>query len=278
VIYRAPACTRPLSLSNTNNKLIASAINRPLSSLCQATVAHQQFGNVRGRSLVSNIVKIETHTLQSVMRRLSHPGCFFFDTAAAFPSMDHRWIRAVTSRMSIPAPILHVLNELYRSVRAFIVCCGLDELIVNIECGIKQGCPSSGSIWALCFDPCIRAVVSRLPRDALFAGYADDLAIALRNVFEGIVPLWLVLCIIRGATGLSQNAKKTVLLMLWQQPIDVVRRRIASMVPALASIRIEDYAEHLGIMIGPGMEAVKWNKASARYREMVLRCRRMSTS
>lgn len=38
-----------------------------------------------------------------------------------------------------------------------------DEMIVSLRRGIKQGCPASGAMWSLPFDPSVRRLVFALP-------------------------------------------------------------------------------------------------------------------
>ena len=49
--------------------------------------------------------------------------------------------------------------------------------------GILQGCPTSGALWALCFDPLVRAMIDAVPMGRVFA-FADDVLILLNLTSE----------------------------------------------------------------------------------------------
>ena len=58
---RSPSVTRPLSLSNTDNKLASAAVALPLNAVAADVVDCSQRGFVRGRSLVDNLVEYDAH-------------------------------------------------------------------------------------------------------------------------------------------------------------------------------------------------------------------------
>ncbi len=59
LVARTPATTRPISLSNTDNKYFALALNRPLAEAATVTVHPRQRGFVHGRSLIDNVLEVE---------------------------------------------------------------------------------------------------------------------------------------------------------------------------------------------------------------------------
>eukprot|EP00959_Pyramimonas_sp_CCMP1952_P093896 1964356-Pyramimonas_sp.AAC.1 len=57
----------------------------------------------------------------------------------------------------------------------------------EIEPGIKQGCPASGSIFALSLDPIVRALVCALPEpESCLCGFADELMHGSSDLFETV--------------------------------------------------------------------------------------------
>ena len=117
LVSRAPECTRPLYLSNTDNKIISIAINRPFKLLCQTTVATEQRGFVVGRDLISNVVDIESRALSWWCQQgCDEAGMAFLDIRAAFPSLYHAMIWWVLVQMQIPAYIIDALKALYKGM------------------------------------------------------------------------------------------------------------------------------------------------------------------
>lgn len=53
--------------------------------------------------------------------------------------------------------------------------------VLPVTAGIKQGCPSSGSLWAISYAPVVRALAAASPRrDACLGVFAGDLGLVVR--------------------------------------------------------------------------------------------------
>ena len=74
---------------------------------------------------------------------------------------------------------------------------------VYILSGTKQGCPASGTVFALAIGPALRFMIDKLPPIiARFGAYADDIATVLKNTQRDL-PLLLDIFILVGlATAL----------------------------------------------------------------------------
>ena len=140
-ITRAPDAVRPLSLSNSDAKLFAAVINVPLAAIAQLHVAPQQSGFVRGRSMSSNIARIEAAGLAaSLTSSADSAAMIFFDFAAAFPSLAHSFIFFILKCMNIDSRLIGVLQRLYDGCISQICIGGARFMNVKICSGIKQGC------------------------------------------------------------------------------------------------------------------------------------------
>ena len=95
-------------------------------------------------------------------------GATLVDFKTAFPSLAHSWIFWVLSVMGLPSYIVHRIRALYNNIRTSIVYSGAVFLGFTVLSGIKQGCPMSGSIFALALDPVVRRMSARLPRPLSF--------------------------------------------------------------------------------------------------------------
>ena len=83
-----PSETRPLSLSNTDSKILAKALARPLEIIGTTYVVEAQQGNVKGRDILSNVVQVETKAIECLVSS-KNAAMIFLDFAAAFPSIAH---------------------------------------------------------------------------------------------------------------------------------------------------------------------------------------------
>eukprot|EP00972_Heterocapsa_arctica_P104008 15328747-Heterocapsa_arctica.AAC.1 len=72
-----------------------------------------------------------------------------------------------------------------------------------ITSGIKQGCPSSGSLWCILFDPVIRMLHALIEEmGGALAAFADDLGMSLKDVVAALVRLVPMFDILSLATSL----------------------------------------------------------------------------
>ena len=75
----------------------------------------------------------------------------FLDIAAAFASVCHLWLAAALARMGLPQWLLDGLLALYDQGMAINSFNGESDLQIAMLAGIKQGCPSSGSVSGAAF-------------------------------------------------------------------------------------------------------------------------------
>lgn len=63
--------------------------------------------------------------------------------------------------MRIPGDLLRATMALYNNLTTTILCCGQEVATFPVTSGIKQGCPLSGTLFALALDPLVRRTLSR---------------------------------------------------------------------------------------------------------------------
>ena len=59
-VSRDPSCVRPISLKNSDNKLIATVANAAISPVISSQANSLQRGFVQGRQLTQNILELDT--------------------------------------------------------------------------------------------------------------------------------------------------------------------------------------------------------------------------
>ena len=125
--------------------------------------------------------------------------------------------------------------------------------------GIKQGCPSSGTIFAIALDPFIRMLCMRIPRHlGVFCAFADDIGavlLSLKDTFHLIVEAFILL---RKASALTVNTKKTQLMPLYEQDQVETRLWLKHQREDWSHVLIEQSILHLGVAIGPEAHSRFW--------------------
>lgn len=179
---------------------------------------------------------------------------------------SRNWIWVVLSEMRVPEWVICALRALHTGFAARILLAGVVAgSVFDIARGIKQGCPSSFSVWALIFDPAVRLLRARMPglRDEL-AVFADDIAATSAEVATHLLALLRVFDALCVAAGLALNYVKTLVVGYGYQCDFVLERRLLGATGA-AQLGVAPSGVCLGIPVGPAAAEVFWDAVVARH-------------
>ena len=197
--------TRPISVTNTDNRLLASTVANLVMPAVTALVEPSQKGFLWGKNGMDHVCDINKFFFEGVKLDKQHL-CFFLDTAKAFDSIDHQWALQVLARMGFPAWFISFVKGSLNDVRVS-PCFGHSLLDwIDIKRGVKQGCPLSPLIFILAYEPLLFAL-SSLPNVGIFA-FADDLALTAVCV-SLISPALTLISIFARLSGLGINRDKS---------------------------------------------------------------------
>ena len=98
--HYCPEDLRPLSIVNTDNRILANVMRRPLADAAEKFCDSSQHGFINGRSIVRCILDVDK--MQQNFANLRSPAAsIFFDIKAAFPSMAHSYIFTVLRKIGV---------------------------------------------------------------------------------------------------------------------------------------------------------------------------------
>jgi hypothetical protein len=255
----SPSELRPLSLCDVDYKIIMGCINHRLAMLLPDFVDDRQRGFMRQRLGLDNLLLLEAAAMIAARSGASSPALCFLDIAAAFPSMLHDYMLKVVFRFLGQHPLAHMIASMYSNNKCEIVVRGGTYQGFDILCGVRQGCPLSGTLFALCFHPIIVHMADMMYRYAMnisfhIFAYADDLACILFEFWRQLQPFAQCLTLIASAAGLSINWRKVQLVPLHRHPdLEQFRRRLSATRPAWAVAKVALQAKYLGIVVGPAV-------------------------
>ena len=89
--YKAEA-TRPLNISNVDNRLLTSAARMAWEPILEKWVSDMQRGFLKGRSMLHNLIDIDFVSMK-VSLKCEHGALLLFDFKAAFPSVAHVFLK-----------------------------------------------------------------------------------------------------------------------------------------------------------------------------------------
>jgi endonuclease/exonuclease/phosphatase family metal-dependent hydrolase len=265
-IARTPDSTRPIAMSNAVAKLLAMAINRSLAPVAQTTIIDRQRGFVRGRSITDNVMETECMAIRFVKYYAAQSGIVLFDFAAAFPSLAHCWIFEVLAFMKLPAFLIAIIRRLYADCHIELLYGAEVHVSFCANAGIKQGCPLSGTLFALALDPFIRMMCLTIPKHlGMITAFADDVAIVALHLFKALRVLAPVFAVLQAASCLVVNPTKSVVIPLWRGGCFEARRWLADCLPAWAAFKVQLCGRFLGYLIGPGAASTRWDLTLDKY-------------
>ena len=274
---RQPADTRPLSLKNSDAKLVTSVTNRKVRKVLAKRACSVQRGFVPGRQLLNNVIDMDAAgRAYGIPAKSVAPGlpCIaLFDFAAAFPSIAHVWIWAAIGALGLPGGLVDLLKAVYHANVAY-TRDGQDLIeLYEILSGILQGCPGSGTIFTWCLDPFLFCILDGLGKDGLVRACAGDVSVAVKSLrtsakVEGTYRL------IQRLTLLQVKPKKCVIIptrdVVTPELRENIREWLRRWIPAWSEFAIEGRGKLLGVVIGPSAGGFQWLAAEAKYERRTL--------
>ena len=239
-----PEHTRPISVTNADNRIICKAVVAAITPSLQHTLHPSQKGFVAGRQFEDHIRELNEHFYEVVEDKEVGGNFFilFMDTAKAFDSIDHCFIHEAVARSGLPPWFGSLVRALLTDCRVSPVFRGADRIWIDIGRGVKQGCPLSPLLFIICYDVLLERIAA-LPGAQPYA-CADDLAVSARNYLRLWEPMRLVDSF-RRASGLGVNVDKTCIIEA--RPSSMAERLCTSPWP---KVKLEISTTYLGIIFG----------------------------
>lgn len=241
---------RPIALMQSGGKLIALRANTYMATVAAETVAEPQRGFLAGRRIEECILGFDGACTSASLCAGRDAAGLLLDFAQAFPSLVHGWLFRVLVRMRLPGRLVNLVRAMYGQNSTVFEVSGSPVAEVSVASGIRQGCPLSGSLFALALDPLLRRLMAHhmLASACLFA-YADDLAAVLWRIRDELPHLLETLRRWSKVSGLALKAPKCVLLPLWDGDIDGLRTYLDDEA-GLQGARVARAARYLGVTVG----------------------------
>lgn len=239
--------TRPISVTNSDNRILASVMAKSIVPAVSDLVNPEQRGFLAGVSGEKHIVDINKIFYDAVKeKKKSTKLLFLLDTAKAFDSIDHSWITAVLARVGFPPWVRNFVKGSLSNVKvAPFFGDGLLDWI-SIDRGVKQGCPLSPLLFIIAYDPLIFHL-ARDPNIKLFV-FADDIAIITNSVSD-IAPSLLLITSFSNVSGLGINKSKSMVIPSCP-PEDWALIQEQLRASSWPDLTVQAAGTHLGILIG----------------------------
>ena len=148
---KLPCDHRPISVTNSNNRLLAKCVVVAITPALQHSLHPDQKGFVEGRSGGDHIRNLNAK-FYSHLKKNTQYHILFMDTAKAFDSISHPFIREAMIQIGLPPWVVNVVTGLMHEVKVTPVLGAAHATRIDIRRGVKQGCPLSPLLFAICYD------------------------------------------------------------------------------------------------------------------------------
>ena len=267
--YFHPKDTRPLSICNVDNRLLASAARLAWEPILERWVSKFQRGFLKGRVMLHNVIDIDWAAM-TVSLKCEHGALLLFDFRAAFPSISHPFLMQCLEWLGLPKEAMNFIHSMYHQNKCVMRIQGQDFPGFVILGGVRQGCPLSPLLFAVCVDILLRRIMHEIPGCTCKA-FADDIAAVITEwELHGPV-LERTFAEFHLISNLALNISKTVCMPLWPNGEQEIANRIQATMPRWANICIASKGTYLGFVMGPGKGTDSWIKPLEKFKQRVAR-------
>ena len=212
---------RPISLLNSDYKLIAKCIALRLKKVLEILIHKDQTGFVPNRYIGENI-----NTILGILEYADFediPGVLVvIDFEKAFDYLEWPFIFKVLERFNFGDTLTHWVKTLYRNPTSCIHNNGWRSDFFNLSRGVRQGCPLSPYLFILCAEILSVAVRSRdtitglkiQDQEMKISQYADDTSVFLSADSANLKETVDLFTKFRQISGLKINLDKTEVLRI----------------------------------------------------------------
>ena len=213
---------RPITLSNTDHKLITKTYARKLTNIVSNCIGEEQTAYIPGR-LINDNVRSMLMTIDLANIDVTVDGVVIsLDAKKAFDSVDHRFIKRCLKAFGVES-FIPIFNVLYKGLKSEIILNGHAIDGYKILKGVKQGDALSCIIFIMCMEPLIRNLKAsreiphitsaHLPIEIpKVYSFADDITTITRKDNRAIQAVFDEYELFSKSSGLMLNADKTEIL------------------------------------------------------------------
>lgn len=212
---------RPISLTNTDYKILAKCISNRLSLVIDSIVHTDQVGYIKGRNVSTTIRTIDD--IIELYRLKEKPGILLaLDFHRAFDSINKKYMLYAFKKFGFGRNFLQWVDVLFDQSRSCIGYNGWLSSDFSLNCGIRQGCPFS----PLAFVIGVELLAIRMRQDVKLKGlevgvdkivkvllYADDITMFLKDK-DDVKYILLILEEFKEFAGLEINTQKSEVMVI----------------------------------------------------------------
>ncbi len=140
---------RPISLSNVDYKILAFVLAKRFQKVIGKIISPEQVAYIEKRFIGQNI-RLVIDVMEYAKKHNKEGILLLLDFEKAFDTLDWKFIEKCLIKMGFKEGILRWIKIIYSNPKAFLKINGFLSETINIERGIRQGCPLSCLLFIIC--------------------------------------------------------------------------------------------------------------------------------
>ena len=211
---------RPISLLNTDYKILAKLLANRLQKVIPSLVSEDQSGYIKGRYIGENI-RLILDIIEYTNLKINPGIIIFLDFEKAFDSISWDFLFKTLNAFNFGEYFLSWIKILYNKPLSCVSNNGHATQFFEISRGIRQGCPISALLFILVAEIMSINIRNNEKIEGVCIGnktvcitqLADDTSLFLKNK-ESILTVFTLLNHFENCAGLKLNKEKTHAIML----------------------------------------------------------------
>ena len=180
---------RPLTLLNVDYKIATKSIAHRIAKVLPKLINEDQTGYVKGRYIGQNIRLI--NDIMKITELENIPGmAIFIDFKKVFDTVDWNFFFKTLEALKIGPQLQQWIRSFYADFSSCVTNNGYASAVFNLQRGVRQGCPLSGSLFVLCAEILPNAIRSNAGiqginiyrKEFKISQYADDTTVFVSDI------------------------------------------------------------------------------------------------
>ncbi|KAJ8502105.1 hypothetical protein ONZ51_g163 [Trametes cubensis] len=168
----------PITLLNSDYKLMTRALAMRLAGCASEVIHPDQAGFVPGRSIYDHI-RLASLTMDYAEAEEVNGAVVALDQEKAYDRIGHKYLYAALKHMNFPRNFIRVVQNLYADAESCVIINGAKSLFYRITRGVRQGDPLSCLLFDLAIEPLAAALRTSSLRGLCVPGMRDRLVAKL---------------------------------------------------------------------------------------------------